>query len=129
MPRRSGRRTGISTRPTRLRLECDRVQDEPPGVLVYIGAPRCREPSLKQHATPRHRHTFSLFSKKMSCDHEDTWRLKGGQSPPDDLDGDSIECLFLKNSKKTSSKLPDGERTAKATAKRNAEAKHILDLV
>ncbi|KAH9598246.1 hypothetical protein LSM04_008464 [Trypanosoma melophagium] len=45
----------------------------------------------------------------MSCDHEDTWRLKGGQSPPDDLDGDSIECLFLKNSKKTSSSFRIGE--------------------
>ncbi|KAH9580935.1 hypothetical protein LSM04_001216 [Trypanosoma melophagium] len=55
MPRRSGRRTGISTRPTRLRLECDRVQDEPPGVLVYIGAPRCREPS-------------QAFSREPPCD-------------------------------------------------------------
>ncbi|KAH9593107.1 hypothetical protein LSM04_001447 [Trypanosoma melophagium] len=39
-------------KPTRLRSECDPVQDEPPGVLVYIGAPRRREPSRLECPSP-----------------------------------------------------------------------------
>lgn len=54
----------------------------------------------------RNTHTYKQVLNCVSCDHEDTWRRCGGQSPPDFLGGDSICTMFVCLYKQIHSILP-----------------------